>query len=173
MKLLVIFLGGWLGGMLAEYTYHWYMHHKPLMFHIRHHREFFHLSPPEIARNSRNLNFDFRYAALLLISLSPLTFFWGWQPILFFWIGAFWHLVILYESSHSIIHDDSWIPRFIVRSSLYKWWKGCHFVHHQHSPTGNYCVTFPLLDWFLGTYVHPGPLTVKTPDSDRPPVHPV
>src|SRR5687768_18061075 len=42
---------------------------------------------------------------------------------------------------------------FLRRSRFYLWWKGCHYEHHRHSPTGNYCVTFPVIDWVLGTYV--------------------
>ena len=157
MRLLIMFCSGWLIGMLAEYTYHWVMHRVPLLFHIRHHREFFHLQPVEVAVRARNLDFDFRYAALLMLALSPFIFWWGWAPVFLFWTGVFWHLVILYECSHSIIHYDDWLPRWVCRSRIYRWWKGCHFAHHFHSPTGNYSVTFPPLDWVLGTYVHPQP----------------
>ena len=165
--LVVCFFAGWLAGVLFEYTYHWYMHKVPLMFHIEHHHDFFKFPPNEVAVRARNLWFDFKYAVILLASLLPLTYFWGFAPVLTFFAAVFFHLVILYESSHSILHYDSWLPNFLTQSRLYKWWKGCHYAHHHHSPTGNYCVTFPVMDWFLGSYISPIPSDLKLPPGSK------
>ena len=169
--IVLCFLSGWLAGMLFEYTYHWYMHKVPLKFHIEHHHDFFKMPPDEVAMRSRNLWFDFTYAALLLVSLSPLVYFWGVAPVLTFWAAVFFHLVILYECSHSILHYDVWLPHVLTGSRLYRWWKGCHFAHHHHSPTGNYCVTFPVLDWFLGSYVHPMTNDILLPRGSKEKAH--
>jgi len=50
---------------------------------------------------------------------------------------------------------DRVLPKGFRNSSFFRWWKGCHVEHHRGAPTGNYCVTFPALDFVLGSYVPP------------------
>lgn len=150
--IILSFLLGWGAGILGEYWYHWLMHKVPLLFHIRHHVEYFELSDAETARKARSLGWDMVYAALVFIVLSPAMLLVGVYPVLAFYCGAFFHLVIIYESAHSIIHDDSWLPRFIKNARGYVWWRGCHHAHHLNRPRGNFCVTCPLVDRLFGTY---------------------
>jgi sterol desaturase/sphingolipid hydroxylase (fatty acid hydroxylase superfamily) len=122
---------------------------------MNHHRDFFVLPGREVAIKDLSPNLNIKFFAALLVVLSPLMLLWGWQPVVAAWAGAFWHLLAVYEACHAIMHYDAWLPRFLRDSRLYRWWKGCHFAHHRHSPTGNYCVTFPIIDWCMGTYVRP------------------
>jgi hypothetical protein len=151
----LLFLAGWFVGVLAEYFLHWLMHARPLHFHLHHHKEFFVLAPREVAHNTLDIRMNLKFFAALLILASPLMWLWGWGPVLCAWGGAFWHLVFFYEGCHGLIHYDAFLPRFVRGARPYRWWKGCHFEHHTHSPTGNYCITFPMLDWCFGTYIHP------------------
>jgi len=161
LRLLAVFFSGWLSGVIAEYLFHWIMHRWSLRFHLNHHKEFFHLTPRQVALNTLDPRLNLKFFALLLGVISPLMFYFGWLPVLMFWAGAFWHLTIVYEGCHAIMHHDAWLPPGIRQSTLYKWWKGCHFAHHEHSPTGNFCVTFPIIDWCMGTYVPPSLQAIK------------
>lgn len=153
----ILFAGGWASGVLGEYLFHWIMHRRSLRFHLNHHQDFFKLPPREVAVKDLDPRLNIRFFIIALAAVSPLMLWWGWRPVLTFWGGAFWHLVVVYELCHAVMHYDAWLPVLVRERSIYKWWKGCHFEHHRHSPTGNYCVTFPVIDWFLGTYVHPSP----------------
>ena len=150
-----IFFAGWAVGLFSEWLLHWVMHARPLHFHLHHHKEFFKLDGRQVALNTIDPRLDLKFFALLLLLATPLMYFFGWLPVFLFWAGAFWHIVILYELCHALIHYDAFLPSFIKHSRPYRWWKGCHFEHHTHSPTRNYCITFPVLDWIMGTYVHP------------------
>lgn len=149
------FLGGWLAGVFLEYLLHWIMHRFALGFHIGHHREFFHLDEKTVARRTADPRMDIVFFLGVLGAASPLMLLWGWVPVLGAWGGAFWHVVIVYEVCHALMHYEALLPGFVRNARLFKWWKGCHYEHHFHSPAGNYCVTFPVLDWVLGTYVAP------------------
>jgi hypothetical protein len=151
----LLFGSGWIAGLLVEYVFHYIMHWKPLHFHLHHHKEFFYLPARTVALNTADPRMDLKYAAILFTLTSPLMLLVGWLPVVLVWGGMFWHLVILYETSHALLHYDALLPNFLRRARLYRWWKGCHFEHHYHSPTGNYCVTFPVLDWIFGSYIHP------------------
>ncbi|HYG74264.1 MAG TPA: sterol desaturase family protein [Planctomycetota bacterium] len=166
----LIFFAGWSAGVVGEYTFHWVMHRYSLRFHINHHKEFFVLPGRQVAVNDLDVRMNVKFFLLFLLLLSPLMYFWGWLPVLLFWCGAFWHLVIVYEGCHAVMHYEQWLPAFVRRSRLFQWWKGCHFEHHRSSPTGNYCVTFPVLDFFFGTYVHPRQIaeTARTEQSQTP-----
>src|SRR5262245_11134707 len=115
VSLIIAFAGGWAAGLIGEWAYHRYMHHKPLMFHIQHHKEFFHLAPSAVARMARCLLTSFRYAGMVLIALSPLMLLFGVAPVVAFFIGAVWHLIFVYEVCHSVIHDDCWVPNWLRR----------------------------------------------------------
>ena len=79
----------------------------------------------------------------------------SWAPVVAFWAGNFWQVVVVYELCHALIHHDAWAPKVLTGSRLYRWWKGCHFEHHFHTPARNFSVTCPLLDVLFGTYVAP------------------
>jgi len=150
-----IFLAGWFAGLLGEYLLHHVMHAQPLMFHIHHHKEFFTEEPKQIAKNTIEIDMNLWFFADLLVVAAPLALVVGWEPLLLVWGGAFWHLVIVYEGCHALIHYDAILPKFVSQSRLFRWWKGCHFEHHQSSPTKNYCITCPLVDWVFRTYKRP------------------
>lgn len=152
-----LFLSGWIAGVGGEYVFHWIMHRCSLQFHLNHHKEFFQLPPREVALRDLDPRLNIKVFALALIVASPLMLVWGWVPVLLVWGGAAWHLVIVYEACHAVLHYEEWLPRPLRNSRLFLWWKGCHIEHHRHAPAGNYCVTFPVLDWCLGTYVRPAP----------------
>ncbi len=153
--LLSLFLAGWVAGVFLESLLHWIMHRFALRFHIGHHREFFHLEPRRVALNTIDPRLDIWFFLGALVLASPLMILWGWAPVLCVWGGAFWHVVLVYEACHALMHYDAWLPEIFRKSSAYRWWKGCHYEHHFHAPTGNFSVTFPLLDKLLGTYVPP------------------
>jgi len=155
--LIGLFFGGWGAGVLGEYLFHWIMHRWSLRFHLNHHKQFFTLPPREVAVRDLDPRLGIQFFAALLVVLSPGMYYWGWLPVLCFWGGAFWHLIIVYEACHAVMHYENWLPGFVRASRLFQWWKGCHFEHHRHAPTGNYCVTFPAIDYILGTYVPPRP----------------
>ena len=168
LGILLVFLGGWMAGVLGEYSFHWVMHRWSLRFHINHHKDFFVLPDRDVAVKDLDPRLNIKFFALALLMLSPLMLWWGWVPVLLFWAGAFWHLVFVYEACHAVMHYDTWLPGFVRGGRLYRWWKGCHFEHHRHSPTGNYCVTFPVIDWIMGTYVHPQAATApQSPPRDE------
>ena len=158
-----LFLAGWLAGLFLEYLLHWNMHRFALRFHIGHHREFFHLESRQVALNTIDPRLDIWFFLGALALASPLMFLWGWAAVLCVWGGAFWHVVLVYEACHALMHHDAWTPALFHNSRAYRWWKGCHFEHHFHAPTGNYCVTFPLLDKLFGTYVAPRPAYTPLP----------
>lgn len=161
--LALVFCAGWLMALLVEYGMHWALHYYKVTQHTDHHKDFFRLPPEEVARKSRCLSTDFRYAIYVLVALLPLVAFWGWIPILTFFAGMVWHLLVVYESSHYALHYDVYVPQFIRRTNYFRWWRDCHLAHHFHSPRGNFSVTFPALDWLMGTYVPP-----KGPYPDDP-----
>ena len=146
---------GWAAGVFLEWLLHWIMHRWSLGFHLAHHKEFFQIEPRQVALNTIDPRLDLKFFALALVALTPLMYWTGWIPVLLFWGGVFWHVVIVYELCHALIHYDRWLPEFFTRARPYRWWKRCHLEHHYHSPVGNYCITFPVLDWVLGTYVAP------------------
>jgi len=153
------FLCGWLVGLFLEYNLHIIMHRRSLRFHLNHHQEFFQLDPRTVALNdlSPRLNIIFFVAALIVV--APLMPWCGIRPVLLVWGGAFWHIMVVYEACHAIIHYDAILPRSIKNRRVYQWWRGCHVQHHRHSPTGNFCVSCPIVDWIGGTYVSPGELS--------------
>jgi hypothetical protein len=151
----LLFSAGWLLGLLTEYVLHYAMHARPMHFHLHHHKEFFYLPARNVAINTADPRMNIKYFLILGVVLLPLAYKVGWLPVLLFWSGMFWHLVIVYELAHALLHYDDLLPRFLRRARIYRWWKGCHFEHHYHSPTGNYCVTFPILDVFFRSYIHP------------------
>jgi sterol desaturase/sphingolipid hydroxylase (fatty acid hydroxylase superfamily) len=153
--LILVFLAGWFVGLLVEYLVHWLLHYRKIAIHINHHKDFFKLSPQEVAEKSLCLSTDFRYALYVFAGLSPLMFIWGWVPVLTFFIGMAFQLVVVYETCHFALHFDAHVPGFLRRTRYFKWWRQCHLAHHFHSPRGNYSVSFPPLDWLLGTYVEP------------------
>lgn len=155
LTLALIFLAGWFMGLLLEYGIHWALHYYKVPIHIDHHKDFFRLSPKEVATNSRCLSTDFRYAAYVLVALLPLVFFWGWVPVFTFFLGMLWQLVVIYESCHYALHYDAYVPSIIRRTRLFRWWRRCHLAHHYHVPRGNFSVSCPPIDWIMGTYVHP------------------
>jgi sterol desaturase/sphingolipid hydroxylase (fatty acid hydroxylase superfamily) len=155
MTYALLFIAGWLAGLLAEYLLHYLMHARPLAFHIHHHKEFFIESPRQVALNTIEIDMNLAFFGDILAVATVLMPFVGWQPVLLIWGGAFWHLVIVYEACHGLIHYDAWLPRFLTHSRMYRWWKACHFEHHSHTPTKNYCITCPVLDWLFGTYAAP------------------
>ncbi len=158
LLLFVLFLTGVLVGLIAEYAYHWLMHDQPLLFHSRHHKEFFRLPPAVVAHNTRDLSALLLQAGLVLLAIAPLMLFLGVWPVLSVYAGAMWHLLFDYQVAHALIHDDTVLPGFIRNSRVFQWWRGCHFAHHfhhYHNPSGNFSVTCPLLDWLLGTYLPP------------------
>jgi len=151
----ICFAAGLTAGVVSEYFLHWLMHRwTALGFHIGHHKEFFRLGDREIADKALHPRFDVLFFGVLLAIASPLLW-WSFWPVLFFWFGMVFHVAVVYEACHFLMHYDAWLPRLITHSKRYRWWKACHFEHHRHSPSGNYCITFPQLDWMLGTYVHP------------------
>ena len=152
----VYFFSGWLLGLLLEYVLHVIMHRRSLKFHLRHHHEFFELEPREVALNDISPRLNIVFLAALLAVFSPLMLRTGVLPVLLVWGGVFWHIIFVYEACHALIHYDALLPHFIKDRALYRWWRGCHIQHHRHAPTGNFSVTFPVIDWFLGTYVRPG-----------------
>jgi len=153
--LALIFLSGWAIGVPVEWLLHWLMHRFSLGFHIGHHREFFHLEPQVVARHTIDPRLDIWFFLGALALASPLMFWLGWAPVLCCWGGIFWHVVIVYELCHALIHYDMFAPRFFREARLYRWWKGCHFEHHFHEPARNFSVTCPWLDVLLGTYAAP------------------
>lgn len=153
--LILIFLAGWGSGIFLEWVLHWIMHRFALGFHLHHHREFFHLEPRRVALNTIDPRLDIWFFLGALVLASPLMFWVGWAPVLAFWAGNFWQVVIVYELCHALIHHDVWVPRLVTSSWPYRWWKGCHFEHHFHTPAKNFSVTCPWLDWLFGTYAAP------------------
>jgi sterol desaturase/sphingolipid hydroxylase (fatty acid hydroxylase superfamily) len=151
----LFFLAGWAAGLFGEYVLHWSMHRFSLRFHIEHHHEFFRLPEMDVALNTIDTRMNIRYFLLLLLVSAPLMLLVGWQPVALVWAGAFWHLTLVYEIVHALFHYEHGLPRSIRCSRLFIWWKGCHAEHHRNSPTGNYCVTCPLLDMLFGSYVRP------------------
>jgi hypothetical protein len=160
LLLCILFLAGVLAGLIFEWWYHWLMHDRPLLFHAKHHKEFYRLPQPVVAHNTRDLPALLFQSGLALLIITPLMPFLGVVPVLTVYAGAIWHLLVVYQVVHSLLHDDTVLPGWIRHSRLFKWWKGCHYAHHfhhYHNPTGNFSVTCPLLDWLFGTYLHPRP----------------
>lgn len=153
--LAICFCAGAAFGIVAEYMLHWLMHRwTSLGFHIGHHKEYFRMGARETADRALHPRFDVFFFSLILGIVSPLLW-WSFWPVLFFWMGTLFHIVVVYEGTHWMLHYDAWLPAAIRNSKRYRWWKACHHAHHRHSPAGNYCVTYPQLDWMLGTYVKP------------------
>ncbi|MBE7467481.1 MAG: sterol desaturase family protein [Planctomycetes bacterium] len=169
MNAAACFLGGWAAGVLLEYLLHWIMHRRSLGFHLHHHREFFHLPPKRVALNTLDPRLDLVFFAGVLAALAPLMFVWTWWLVVLFWAGMLWHVVLVYEACHALMHHDAWLPAFWRESRGYRWWKGCHFEHHFHAPAGNYSVTCPWLDWIFGTYVRPRAAYPPRPHPQRKP----
>ncbi len=163
-------LGSWIAGFFLEYLLHWIMHRWALGFHIGHHREFFHDQPKVVALRTIDPRMDIKFFLLALLPLAPLMYFWRWDLPLLIWGALFWHIVIFYEACHAVMHYDCILPDLIRNSRLYRWWKGCHFEHHFHSPQGNYCVTLPVVDLLFGTYVSPRPHYEQVPHPKLKPV---
>jgi hypothetical protein len=162
---------GWLSGLLFEYLYHWLLHKLPVAAHMQHHKEFFKLEAAQIARNARCLGSSFIYAAVVFAALTPLIFLIGWLAVIAFFVGAFWHLVIVYEIAHATIHHDAWLPQRLRDAAIYNWWKRCHLAHHWDRPHMNYSVTAPFfMDVIMGTFARPRPfyppLPRSRPDAD-------
>jgi len=152
---LLLFAAGWTIGLVGEYVLHWAMHRFSMKFHIAHHHEFFHLEEKDVALNTIDTRMNIQFFVALLVTLTPLMFWVGWVPVVLVWAGAFWHLTLVYEAVHALFHYDRVLPGFVRKSSVFTWWKGCHIEHHRGAPTGNYCVTLPLLDILLRSYVAP------------------
>jgi sterol desaturase/sphingolipid hydroxylase (fatty acid hydroxylase superfamily) len=151
----VYFFAGWAVGLVFEYVLHVLMHRRSLKFHLHHHHEFFELEPRQVALNDISPKLNIIFLAALLAVFSPLMLLTGVAPVLLAWAGIFWHIIFVYEACHALIHYDALLPRIVKNRSVYRWWRGCHIQHHSHSPTGNFSVTFPVLDWIVGTYVRP------------------
>ena len=150
-----LFCAGWFAGLVGEYVLHWAMHRYSMKFHISHHHEFFHLDDKEVALNTLDTRMNIQFFLFLLAVSSPLMFWVGFAPVALVWMGAFWHLTFVYEAVHALFHYDRVLPAWLRNGAAFRWWKGCHIEHHRGSPTGNYSVTLPLMDWLLGSYVHP------------------
>jgi sterol desaturase/sphingolipid hydroxylase (fatty acid hydroxylase superfamily) len=149
------FCSGWLLGVVLEYILHIVMHRASLRFHLHHHHDFFSLEARDVALKDLSPRLNVLFLLGLLALASPLMLRFGVMPVLVVWGGVVWHILIVYEACHALIHYDVLIPGFIKRSRPYIWWRACHIQHHRHSPAGNFCVTCPVLDWIFGTYVRP------------------
>ena len=163
---LFYFSAGWGLGLALEYSLHVIMHWRSLRFHLRHHHDYFNLPARDVALGDLRPGLNIVFFAGLLLAFVPLMFVVGVRPMLLVWGGAVWHLLVVYEACHALIHYDAVLPEIITYRSVYRWWRGCHLEHHRHAPTGNFSVTFPVIDWMFGTYVHPkkdtAPIAIRT-----------
>ncbi len=152
---LAYFGSGWAIGLVLEYFLHIIMHRRSLAFHIHHHHDFFNLPAREVAIKDLSPRLNVVFLLGLLLVAAPLMYWLGWKPVVVGWAGVVWHILIVYEACHALIHYDAIIPELIERRGAYQWWRACHVEHHRHSPAGNYCVSFPVLDVLFGTYIRP------------------
>lgn len=149
------FAGGWVCGVVLEWLLHVIMHKHSLAFHIHHHHDFFQLPAREVAIKDLSPRLNVLFLLGVLLVLSPGMYWLGVKPVLLIWGGIVWHLLIVYEACHALIHYDAVLPEVLKCRGAYQWWRACHIEHHRHSPAGNFCVSFPVLDVLFGTYVRP------------------
>lgn len=127
LKLLATFLYS----NLLEYAIHRWAEHGPLWEgnHKNHHED------PETPTLFLHSAWGVAGLACIILLSGLLFSFWGWWPLLFFFL----YYVLSIEAVHLIAH------RFHISKH--------HMRHHADLESGNYNVWLPLGDWIFGTRI--------------------
>jgi hypothetical protein len=116
------------------WSFHWKNHHKNV-------RKYKGLDPVYI-KGIRNFNAHTKDLVALVLGVSVHI------PVLFYFPAFFWTLVfsaILYYILHRKSHNN------VVWARYFLTW---HYDHHMgKNQDVNWCVTWPLFDWIMGTRV--------------------
>jgi len=145
---LLMVLGGFIYTNFLEWVFHRYLLHglgkkkgSLWAFHLGHHRECFRYKnyDKDYKRIFDSQNFNelksLGLVALLHLPLALVSFY--------FYLGAALGGVlyfVLHRKSHI---DTKWGKKYMP-------W---HYVHHMQKSNMNWCVTYPLFDKLLGTYL--------------------
>lgn len=155
MVIVLTVLAGMVAGLFFEYFLHRVYHSHNIGTHKEHHSDFFVLEPLNTAKRAHPLLEYSKYALVVFVALSWLALLMGVKLYLIFYAGMVFHLMVIYQAVHFLFHYDRYLPRFLVESRPYIWWRLCHIEHHWHSPRKNFSVSCPLIDMLFGTYVKP------------------
>jgi len=164
--MITLFLLGWATAIFVEYAIHRGLHVFRNTNHINHHKDFFKLPPKLVAELSDCAKADFLLITIFFAAHVPFALIWGWAPAMTVYAGMVWHLLIVYKTTHCLMHYHKQLPAFITRRRVFRWWQDCHSAHHHHAPRGNFCITFPPLDMLFGTFVTPRDSYPEDPSQD-------